>query len=404
MSNHTRLFLFTRRFPYFKTEAFLESEIVFLAENFSEVVIIPTQIGKEIREIPKNVKIDINFSKEFQNKKKRILLTIFSFFFWRALWDHKEKLKGIKSIKHIFHFSTNVVIYKQFFKSFHFSSNDILYTYWFSEAAKGLIDIRQINSGTYKIISRAHRYDIYEGMPATPEFWPYRKNVLNKIDKVFSISENGKKFLEEKYKILNKICVSKLGVFDKNKTAPHSSLNNLNIVSVSRVDPMKRVSLIADCIVAYASKHSTKNIVWTHFGDGVELPLIKSKIPVLANLTVNLNGAVHNSEIYEYYGVNPVSLFINLSNSEGIPVSIMEAQSFGIPAIATDVGGTGEIVITNKTGILLNSNPKEEDVIKAINEILTNENFSRENVKYFWDRNYNAKLNYNEFLNLISKI
>ncbi|WP_312825865.1 glycosyltransferase [Epilithonimonas sp.] len=399
-----RLFLFTRRFPYFKTEAFLESEIAFLAENFNEVIIIPTQVGDEIRQIPDNVKIDKNFSKEFQNKKKRILLTIFSSFFWRALWDHKDKLKGIKSIKHIFHFSTNVVIYKHFFKSFNFSDDDILYTYWFAEAVKGLIDIRQSNSGSYKIISRAHRYDIYEGMPATPEFWPYRKDVLSKIDQVFSISENGKKFLEEKYKILDKVCVSKLGVFDKNKIAPHPSSESLNIVSVSRVDPMKRVGLIADCIVAYASKHPGKNVVWTHFGDGVELPLIKSKIPVLPNLTINLNGAVHNSKIYEYYGNNPVSLFINLSNSEGIPVSIMEAQSFGIPAIATNVGGTGEIVITNKTGILLTSNPKEEDVINAINEILTNENFSREKVKCFWDKNYNAKLNYNEFLNLISKI
>ena len=40
----------------------------------------------------------------------------------------------------------------------------------------------------------------------------------------------------------------------------------------------------------------------------------------------------------------PVDLFLTVSANEGIPVSIMEAQSFGIPVIATDVGGISEIV------------------------------------------------------------
>ena len=44
--------------------------------------------------------------------------------------------------------------------------------------------------------------------------------------------------------------------------------------------------------------------------------------------------------------------FINLSDSEGIPVSIMEAMSVGIPIIARDVGGNREIV-TNNNGCLL---------------------------------------------------
>jgi len=45
-------------------------------------------------------------------------------------------------------------------------------------------------------------------------------------------------------------------------------------------------------------------------------------------------------------------LFINTSSSEGIPVSMMEAQSFGIPILAMDVGGVREIV-GPQTGRLL---------------------------------------------------
>lgn len=41
-----------------------------------------------------------------------------------------------------------------------------------------------------------------------------------------------------------------------------------------------------------------------------------------------------------------------MSDSEGIPVSIMEAMSFGIPVIARNVGGMSEIV-NEENGLLL---------------------------------------------------
>ncbi|NJK95527.1 MAG: glycosyltransferase [Bacteroidales bacterium] len=46
-------------------------------------------------------------------------------------------------------------------------------------------------------------------------------------------------------------------------------------------------------------------------------------------------------------------MFLNTSLSEGVPVSVMEALSFGLPVIATDVGGTGEL-INDEVGMLIN--------------------------------------------------
>lgn len=42
--------------------------------------------------------------------------------------------------------------------------------------------------------------------------------------------------------------------------------------------------------------------------------------------------------------------FINLSYSEGLPTSVMEVASTGLPIITTDIGGTREIITTDKTG------------------------------------------------------
>ena len=52
-------------------------------------------------------------------------------------------------------------------------------------------------------------------------------------------------------------------------------------------------------------------------------------------------------------------LFMLSSFVEGVPVSAMEAMAVGVPVIATNVGGTGELVEDGRTGILVRpSDPK----------------------------------------------
>jgi glycosyltransferase involved in cell wall biosynthesis len=46
-------------------------------------------------------------------------------------------------------------------------------------------------------------------------------------------------------------------------------------------------------------------------------------------------------------------IFVNPSYSEGLPTSVVEAASVGLPIISTDVGGTNEIIQDGVTGILI---------------------------------------------------
>ncbi|MGB3849164.1 MAG: glycosyltransferase family 4 protein [Tunicatimonas sp.] len=41
------------------------------------------------------------------------------------------------------------------------------------------------------------------------------------------------------------------------------------------------------------------------------------------------------------------------SHNEGLPISILEAMSFGLPVISTNVGGIPEVVVPHKTGLLI---------------------------------------------------
>lgn len=52
-------------------------------------------------------------------------------------------------------------------------------------------------------------------------------------------------------------------------------------------------------------------------------------------------------------------LLILASDSEGLPMSILEAQSFGIPVLCTDVGGCSEIIKDGYNGFIVKKDPNE---------------------------------------------
>jgi len=108
----------------------------------------------------------------------------------------------------------------------------------------------------------------------------------------------------------------------------------------------------------------------------------------------------------KYYENNGVDLFINLSDIEGIPVSVMEAMSYGIPSIARDVGGISELVINGLNGILLPENTDANFISLKINNLIDAKErnldyFNRKKVKQFIKENYNANKNYEDFYNKI---
>ena len=101
------------------------------------------------------------------------------------------------------------------------------------------------------------------------------------------------------------------------------------------------------------------------------------------NLTQNVTfaGNIDNKDLLNLYQTSKVDLLIQNSItrfglSEGIPVSIMEAMAHGIPVIATDCGGTKELV-DGKSGILVNQNDPEA-VSNAIIRLLSNPEYRRQ--------------------------
>lgn len=78
----------------------------------------------------------------------------------------------------------------------------------------------------------------------------------------------------------------------------------------------------------------------------------------------------------------------------------MEAYSFGIPSIATDVGGTGEIVQNGETGYLLDADITVDELagkIEFLRFCRMLKNCCCEKCRSLWEMEFCAEHNFTKF-------
>lgn len=397
---HTKvIYFFTGIYPYGSVETFIENEINFISKAFDKVIIVPSKVDKYRRNIPENVIVDNSLSLMFA-KKNRKFKNLFTYSTLKALLDHWKYLKSIIAIKRINSFqSDSRVVYKWLKKNN--VNNSIIYTYWLNGKTQGALNYKVKHDRNIKVVSRAHGYDLYN-YRHNPEFWPYRQNTLQLIDKLFVISLDGKKYLESNYFTKDNIVVSRLGIPNEGVIGKTSKDKKIRILSIANFNKVKRLPLLFENLLKYSIQNVNINIQWIHFGagDGIESLRKKIELNSVDNLQVSLMGRVNNKFIYEYLTENPIDLFINVSESEGIPVSIMEVQSFGKYVIATDVGGTKEL-ISKDLGYLLDKNFSYDDFKSGIDYFISNFDIIKKRAPEIREKcieRFSAKKNFNKFV------
>lgn len=256
---------------------------------------------------------------------------------------------------------------------------------------------------------RFHGSDIYEEAKG---YLPFRNLLYKHIDYAIPISQNGADYIANRYpgSQPGHIVVHRLG---SSNSRPESKVSNdkiFRIVSCSHVIELKRVHLIAQALnelgkelnlILELTEQNVDIIQWIHIGDG---PLLTEIRRLCANfppfIQSDFKGSLPHQQVMDFYRENKVDLFVQVSRSEGIPVSIMEAFSFGIPVVATNVGGVGEI-LAEGTGTLLPADLSikqlKEVFIKYLNMPQETRDTLRINAFNEWKAHWNAEENYKAF-------
>ena len=402
------LVLLTTSYPFGKREPFIESEIRYI-RGFDKIIIFSSRAEDEVREIKSVSAIDyyrINAFKD--NYSKRIPKLFFSKLFYKELYNLiVTKRLCVYNIKWLVRttlialntYSRAKKIIREKYDSF-LTDNVTYYSYWLSDHAMAAILLKK-KFGGKKVVSRAHRTDLYEEEDIAG-YIPYRQFLLKHLDYVVPISEDGANYLN-KYDTGVKIHLSRLGVVDNGVNPPQCEDSTI-IVSCSWCRSVKRI----DKLIFALSLIRNKKITWVHIGNGELFNKLQEQAASMLpeNVSAIFLGEMSNEDILNYYRTHHIDIFVNVSSSEGVPVSIMEALSFGIPVIATDVGGTSEAVVSGVNGLLIPRDfPTEllvNSIVKLIDMPTRDMGLLRKGCRTFWEQNYLAEKNYrefNEFLN-----
>lgn len=403
------LLLLTNYYPYFNGEEYLESEITYLSNEFDNIVIIPTMVNEKMsitRDTPKNVSVlKINYNLSIMN---RFLFAVKRVQKWKD-FQEKNADSFLKKIYLNYFENRANYVFKSILRSLDidkFKNDHIyIYSYWFFITARVSILLKEFLKSreivVKKIVSRAHRYDLYEN-ESKLNYLPEREYLLKNIDYIYPCSLDGKDHLNDNYNGYEKKITEKyLGTEEAEVHSVTKSGKNL-IVSCSGIRKVKRIEKIIDGL-ALLEKDGIE-YSWIHFGGGKYFNKMKKYAQQeLSENNFEFKGNISNQSLKKWYDKNNVDIFINLSISEGIPVSIMEAMARGIPVIATDVGGSSELIEGN--GILLKKYCSSKDVSEAIVKIFHHKNYTDlcKNSICLWNEKFDSEKNYSLFAELLVK-
>ncbi|MDE5438578.1 glycosyltransferase [Elizabethkingia meningoseptica] len=393
-----KIVIVTEGFPYWAKENFLAGEISCLNDNFS-FALLPLIMPKDrnLQLLPDNVQVLSPILK--RNYFFRLLQGIFNLSpirpfiidFPNIFKDRKGSVKDnfIKWITTMV--NSRALLASDQIRRLRKEPNTAIYLYWCN------YPVKLFEKFPNRIFARVHGTEFAK---ITSDYIPMHIDKLSIADNTLyiPISIQAAEIIYNHTPVKYKI--NRLGVFPNQYQKDDNLPSIVRIVSVAYLIPKKRIHLIIEALKLVKDIE----IEWIHFGDGPLWDDINNMSNRLSeNIKVKLMGFVSNMDILKFYNENYVDLFINVSEIEGVPVSIMEALSFGIPVFATNVGGTREIV-NNENGQIVASDFTSEELANFITNIrnYSSEKNFRKNALLMWEKRSNAEKNYKELIEILN--
>jgi glycosyltransferase involved in cell wall biosynthesis len=175
------------------------------------------------------------------------------------------------------------------------------------------------------------------------------RTLLGSCDTIIALSDQWKKDLSHisgnpRIRVIYNPTMMQKPLFANEKMAPEAKVNFL---FMGRLGKRKGVY----DIIESARQIRAENVKISLYGDG-EIENVKTMITANGvEDKVHVCGWIHGSQKDQAF--RAASALILPSYSEGFPISVLEAMAYGIPVVATDVGGIAECIEDGVNGYLI---------------------------------------------------
>lgn len=210
---------------------------------------------------------------------------------------------------------------------------------------------------------------------------------------VLCVSENDYRIAKTKIKISEKRLKhisNSIFSYGNSQIAPSEMTNTpIKIVAVCRISHPKRLDLLTKAVSLLPNVHLTI------IGDGSKKEELKELIGREQITNVTLVG-----EIPFFRDFQAFDIFALISDSEGLPLSALEAMSSGLALLLSNVGGCPELVAGN--GELVENNAAS--IAAGINGCVNNlQKYKKRSWSYFIEK-YDLETNRSVYLNYYQSI
>ncbi len=405
--------LITTAYPFGKNEAaFVEPELTCLIKHFEVSVLSRNATDEQTSKVPEGIRVYRS-----QRGKSAFIKGILPALTKKLLYREIRYIFRNKK-EHLFHnlasagyFMAMACIVEKSLYAMEKENGvpDILYTYWNDWGTLGAaLYVQSHKERKIPLVTRTHGVDLYE--ERTPcGYQPYKVQLNDILDRIFFISRAGMTYHRTHYgepHFEDQYQLRYMGVTRKDEAAAPEKSDVIRLVSCATMFELKRLDRIIDAMeyLEEMVAPAGKRVIWTHIGDGPERSFLErraqEKLDVLPHIRYVFAGNLPNEEVHRYYRENQYDLFLSVSRTEGLPVSMQEAMAYGIPVMGTDVGGCREIVEPD-CGVLLDANVVPLHIADAIMRFMEQPYEERmrirENCLRQYKEKFDAKRNYVAF-------
>tara|TARA_X000001036_G_scaffold233085_1_gene217663 strand:- start:1255 stop:2391 length:1137 start_codon:yes stop_codon:yes gene_type:complete len=176
---------------------------------------------------------------------------------------------------------------------------------------------------------------------------------------------------------------------------------DIHLIVISRLVVQKNINIVIEAIKLLDNKNLKLSII----GEGGEFSRLETLIHDL-NLQnrVNLLGKIDNNRISQF--LLTADIFIQASDYEGLPHSLLEAINYEVPILSTEAGGCKDLLSDGERGFIIPTPPDKKIIAENVSFIINNKAEATKKAvaaKAFINKEYNFLIQAEQYMEIFQQ-